>query len=466
MKCQPHVSDSVACADRFREHLLAQLVCPGRHTITSLLTTNGHQFEDWSADYQLYAKQRADPAALFHQVRLEVEALRDPSQPLVVALDDTILRKTGKRIPGAAYRKDPLGPPFNLNLVWAQRMIQLSAGVPGPDGEVRMIPIAFRDASTPRKPRKTAPPEDWAGYRELLRQTNLNRRALGMVQDLQQCRTSAGGVTQPLRLLVDGSYTNRKILRELPPQTTLIGRIRKDAHLSRLPEPQACCGRKRLYGEDAPTPEALRQDPNVPWQQVVVNVAGKKQFMRVKTLAPLRWRAAGSLRLRLIVIAPVPYLKTVGGHRRYRQPAYLICTDPDLPVEQIVQEYVWRWDIEMNHRDEKTLLGVGQAQVRNKASVESVPAAAVAAYAMLHVAAIHAFGWHARPGILPLPKWRDPEQKKRASTLDLLNELRREMWAGAIRPTHLPDFATTGPVNTKPEKCLPSLYNAIFYASA
>lgn len=465
MKYQPHAADSAACADRFREHLLAQLVCPGRHTITSLLTTNGHQFEDWSADYQLYARQRVDPAALFNQVRIDVEALRDPAQPLVAALDDTILRKTGKRIPGAAYRKDPLGPPFNINLVWAQRMIQLSAGVPGPEGDVRMIPIAFRDASTPRKPRKTAPPEEWAGYRELLRQTNLNRRALGMIQALQQSRTNPGGITPPLRLLVDGSYTNRKILRELPPQTTLIGRIRKDAHLSRLPEQQACCGRKRLYGEDAPTPEELRQNPKVPWQHVVVTVAGKKQPMRVKTLAPLRWRAAGGLQLRLVVIAPVPY-QTVRGHRYYRQPAYLICTDLDTPVEQIVQEYVWRWDIEMNHRDEKTLMGVGQAQVRNKASVESVPAAAVAAYAMLHVAAIHAFGWHAKPGVLPLPKWRDPERKKRASTLDLLNELRREMWSAAIRPSHLHDFATTCPVNTKPEKRLPSLYDTLFYASA
>jgi hypothetical protein len=466
MKCQPHVADSAPCADRLREHLLAQLVCPGRHTITSLLTTNGRQFEDGSADYRLYARERIDPAAVFNQVRLEVEALRDPAQPLVVALDDTILRKRGKRIPGAAYRKDPLGPAFNINLVWAQRMIQLSAGVPGPEGEVRMIPIAFRDASTPRKPRRTAPAEQWASYRELLRQTNLNHRALGMIRTLQQRRTNPEGLTPPLRLLVDGSYTNRKILRNLPPHTTLIGRIRKDAHLSRLPEQQASCGRTRLYGEDAPTPEELRHNPQVPWRQIVVNVAGKLLPLRVKTLAPLRWRTGGNLSLRLIVIAPVPYLKMVGGKRRYRQPAYLICTDLDLPLERIVQEYVWRWDIETNHRDEKTLLGVGQAQVRNNASAEAVPAAAVAAYAMLHVAAIHAFGWHAQPGVLPLPKWRDPQQKKRASPLDLLNELRRELWSSAIRPAYLTDFTTTSRANTKSEKRTPSLCGTLFYATA
>jgi len=39
----------------------------------------------------------------------------------------------------------------------------------------------------------------------------------------------------------------------------------------------------------------------------------------------------------------------------------LICTDPDLALEDLLQQYIWRWDIEVNHRDEKTILGVGQA---------------------------------------------------------------------------------------------------------
>lgn len=460
------MAGSGSCAQRLREHLLAQLVCPGRHTITSLLTTNGRQFEDWSADYQLYAKERIDPAVLFNNVRIEVEALRDPARPLVAALDDTILRKTGRTIPNAAYRKDPLSPPFNINLVWAQRMIQISAAVPGPEGDVRMIPIAFKDASTPRKPRKTATAEEWEAYRERMRQTHLNRRAVTMLHALQKNRTDAQGATPPLHLLVDGSYTNRSMLKNLPPRTTVIGRIRKDAHLNYLPEGQAACGRKRLYGAEAPTPEELRQNEEVPWQEVTVKAAGKMRTLRVKTLAPLRWRAVGDkFRLRLIVIAPIPYIATRGS-RQYRRPAYLICTDPDLPLQEIVQEYVWRWDIEVNHRDEKTLLGVGQAQVRNESSVESVPATAVAAYAMLQVAAIHAFDWNAKPEVLPLPRWRDPKKKKRASTLDLINELRRELWASAIRPEHLTDFVTPHRNDAKSDKHLPSLCDALFYATA
>lgn len=461
LSCEDRLARSPESAKRFREHLLAQLSCPGRHTITSLLSTNGKQHQDWSSDYYLYAQKRIDPTALFNQVRKEVDLLRDCSKPLVVAIDDTILRKTGKQIPGAAWRKDPLGPPFNLNLVWAQRMIQFSAAVPGRQGEARMIPIIFKDASTPRKPRKSDSPQTWEVYREELKQRNLNRRATDLLHTLQQQRENA-----PLHVLVDGSFTNRKVLKNLPNQTTLIGRIRKDARLNYLPEEQAPKGRKRVYGPDAPTPERLRKDEEVLWEKVRAFAAGKWWDFKVKTIAPLRWRAAGKdHNLRLVVIAPLGYRKNKQGRLLYRKPAYLICTDTELSLETILQEYVWRWDIEVNHRDEKTLLGVGQAQVRNENSVELVPASAVAAYAMLHIAAMKAYGWAGKPDVIPAPKWRDPNKKKRSSTQDLLNELRRELWSRAIRPSHLNDFMHHVPQETKSEKCYPKLCDALFYAT-
>ena len=54
------------------EHLLAHLVCPGRHTVSGLITTFGNQFRDWTADYSLYSRDRVDADAIFGQVRAEV----------------------------------------------------------------------------------------------------------------------------------------------------------------------------------------------------------------------------------------------------------------------------------------------------------------------------------------------------------------------------------------------------------
>ena len=432
-----------------------------------MITTFGKQFRDWSADYSLYAKDRVNEEVIFTQVRKEVEALAPVSCPLRLALDDTILRKTGKTIPGTAYRKDPLGPPFNLNLVWAQRRIQLSAAVADENNEARMIPISFLDASTPRKPRKTAPPEQVELYKERMKQRNLNTLATQVLDQLQQDRTAEhGGTTPALRVAVDGSYTNKTMLRNLPANTTLTGRIRKDAKLSAKPGSQATLGRKRFYGHDLPTPEQIRQDPNIPWITVRVRASGKWRDFDVKTLSPIRWRAAGEMDLRLVVIRPVGYRLRTGARRLYTQPAYLICTDPLLPLEDLLQEFIWRWDIEVNHRDEKTILGVGQAQVRNQTSVENIPAVAVAAYAMLHVAAIKAYGPGGKPAVIPEAKWRKPGNKLRPSTQDLINELRRELWVKAIRPEILTDFMNTARGYTKPLKFEPSLCSTLFAATA
>lgn len=466
-RCEKGVSTTPSCTRRLHDHLLAHLICPGRHTISGLITTFGKQFSDWSADYSLYSKDRVREEVIFNEVRKDVESLATASRPLCVSLDDTILRKTGKTIPGAAWRKDPLGPPFNLNLVWAQRRLQLSAAVADENQEVRMIPISFLDASTPRKPAKAATPEQVKLYKEHMKQRNLNALAKEALHQLQETRAEENGGTAPgLHVVVDGSYTNKNMLRHLPSNTTLIGRIRKDAKLCAKPKDQAHRGRKRIYGADLPTPEEIRKDPDIPWVTVRARASGKWRDFEVKALSPVRWRAAGEMDLRLVVVRPVGYRLRKGVRRLYTKPTYLICTDPDLPLEEVLQEYIWRWDIEVNHRDEKTILGVGQAQVRNENSVENIPAMAVAAYAMLHIAAIKAYGPGGKPAVIPEAKWRKPGKKQRPSTQDLINELRRELWSLAIRPEILSDFMNTAHGHTKPIKFEPNLCSSLFAVTA
>ena len=79
--------------------------------------------------------------------------------PMVVALDDTLLPKSGKKTYGVAYRRDPLGPPFRPNFIRAQRFIQLSAAVftKTRGHPADMVPIDFQHAPTPAKPTKKAP---------------------------------------------------------------------------------------------------------------------------------------------------------------------------------------------------------------------------------------------------------------------------------------------------------------------
>ena len=449
---------------------LSSLVSFGRRTVTGLLSTCGRQFQDWTADYRLFSQDRFEPEHLFSAVRRGLLAELPKEDPLIVAMDDTLLRKTGTKIHGVAYRRDPLGPPFHINFVKGQRVLQVSAAFPpdSGDGPARMIPIDFRHCPTAPKPKKNASAQDWETYKRKKKECNLGRQGAQRLEALRQALDhDPGGDQRHLWAVVDGSFTNKNVLKRLPDRTVLIGRIRKDAKLHHLPgeAERKIHGRRKKYGDQTITPEELRQDDSHPWQTVSTWAAGKRHAFRVKNIAPLLWRPAGSDRhLRLVVIAPLGYRPNQHSRVLYRKPAYLICTDPEVPLAKLIQAYVWRWDIEVNFRDEKTLLGVGQAQVRHPQSVEKVPALIVAAYAMTLLAGAKTFGVTGMPDALPLPKWRNQEKRKRASTQDLINLLREELWGKALAHSNFSGFVKQNDKYTKPEKCRPELASAVLYA--
>lgn len=445
--------------------------------MTGLLATCGLVFRDWSASYRLFSQQRCDPAAAFRGVRTVVLEQLAESAPLCLAIDDTLLRKSGRKIHGVAWRRDPLGPPFQTNLVRAQRFLQFSAAVPATGTQTpRMIPIAFTHAPSPAKPPQAASATEQSAYREQARRTSLPAMAAAQLRALEQeFQADARAAGHPVHVLVDGGYTNRTLLRRLPAGFTLIGRIRKDAKLHWLPEEaeRAACGRRPRYGAPAPTPEKLRTDESIGWQTVAVIAAGATHQCRVKTMGPVLWRVAGAARLmRVVVIAPLRYRKAPVASRPtgkilYRDPAFLICTDAELPVADIVQQYFWRWDIEVNFREEKSLLGVGQAQVRHAASVQTAPALIVSAYAVLLLAARRCAA-HAGGHGLPLPKWRRSSDHQRTSTQQLIHQLRGDAWGRSIGLDSecFSDFAAHLRPATKPEKPLPSLPSAVLYCNA
>src|ERR1700739_4890484 len=88
---------------------------------------------------------------------------------------------------------------------------------------------------------------------------------------------------------------------------------------------------------------------------------------------------------------------------------------------------------EVNHREEKDTLGIGQAQLWNPTSVPRQPVLAVAAYSALMLAALKVFGAARGKAYAELPKWR--RNARRPSCLDLVTLLRKE----ATQPNTLLD---------------------------
>lgn len=396
-----------------------------------MLSASGREQHDWSADYRLFSRGRFDVADMFGLVLDRLLDRLPAGERVVTALDDTKLHKTGTKIPGVSYQRDPMSPPFHTNFIRAQRFAQLSMVTPldvSQPTAARCFPVDFRHVPAAARPSAKASLEELAEYKRKQKEQNLSVAGARIIREFRAALDSRAAAQRRLVVCVDSSYTNQTVLKNLPERTTLIGRIRKDAKFFSLPSTRPGPGRPRIYGDRLPTPEQLRQDDSVPWQTARIWASGKNHECQFKSIAPVFWKKSGLAQpLRLIIIRPLGYRLTSKSRLLYRQPAFLVCTDLDLPLQTVIQDYFRRWDIEVNHRDEKQLIGVGQAQVRSPRSVELVPAFAVATYSMLLLASGQCRGFAATEPVFSVPKWRRKAvvQQHRLTTGQMLTDFRR-----------------------------------------
>lgn len=436
-----------------------------------MLTASGQQFRDWSANYRVFEQERIDIGVLFSAVIKGALETLPEGAPVVGAIDDTLLRKKGRHIAGASWRRDPLGPPFATNYIWASRFLQISLAMPelasGPS-PARMIPVDLRHAPSPRKPGKRATEEQWAQWKEASHLARISAEGARRIQALRLELDRHNLYDRPFIITADATFTCREVFKNLPERTDLIGRIRKDARLYKLPLPQQenhGRGRKRAYGDRLPTPEELRKDNSIAWVPVRAYAAGKTHEFDVKEITPCRWKHAGGDRtLRLIIVRPLAYRLRKSARTYYRAPAYLITTNLTMTLEQILQAYIWRWEIEVNFRDEKTLLGLGEAQVRTQRCIETLIPFLAAVYAML-ILAVEQVGGQSRS--LPPPKWQRPhsENHERASTGQAIRELRAEIWSEGLGFPNKNGFMIAESASMKPPKIENCASLAVFYAT-
>lgn len=124
-----------------------------------------------------------------------------------------------------------------------------------------------------------------------------------------------------------------------------------------------------------------------------------------------------------MVIRPLAYRKSAGRRLQYRQPAYLICTDPAMSPAQLLQAYVAPWEIEVNFREQKTVMGLGQACTAR--SAQALPCFLTGVYSLLLLAGERLARRHGPDQLsLPRPKWYPIRPGNRFATGDLLGRWR------------------------------------------
>lgn len=419
---------------RIREHAIASICSLGRHTITNLIIWLNRDQVDHSADYRLYNEYKWNVEDLFNPL-LEKTLEHYQEEYIIIGADDTRIRKTGKKIPGTSWGRDPLSPPFQVNFMWGQRFLQFSCLLPlykkfsvGP----RAVPVRFIHTPPLSKPGKKASDEEKMAYKERLKKENLSTRFVSEVKSLREYLNTK--TTKKLLMVCDGSFCNKICMNMNIPNTEIIARTRKDSKLCF----RDLSGGRKTYSSEKFTPEQVRQNETIEWTVAELYYGGEIRKIRFKEVKDVLWQSGTKIRpMRLIVVSPLPYVKR--GVRNYRQPAYLLCTDEAATGEFLLQSYLDRWQIEVNFREEKSILGVGEAQVWNENAVYKQPAFRVACYSALLLASIITFQDGAKE-YTEEPKWRDKPKRYTCRALvgilrsSLLENIEQIFDLGLTRP--------------------------------
>ena len=287
--------------------------------------------------------------------------------PLVTALDDTRLPKSGRKIPGVGYGRDPMSPPFHVNLVLGQRFVQLSAMVPAglPPGPARGVPVRFHHQPPVPKPKASA---RRAGEKSLSKKV-CPEQPLHLRTRSDPTTSSRNGSAPPRQEPQAGGHRRWQLY-----QQDGASEPSGSDHLHR-PNPQGCQASSPTPGRiNSPKSEANAAMATAPPRRRNCGKMKAPRGGRSKRMPPGRRTPSGSKKSS----------RSSGGRpgRIFRSASWssprsdigcvraascfiasrltLLCSDLDLPIAELLQYYLWRWDIEVNHRDEKQLIGVGQ----------------------------------------------------------------------------------------------------------
>ncbi len=414
-------------AYRAKAMCISLLMTVGRKLFTRALCASGRSQADWSADYRLFSRCRWSPCVLFRPLLRTACDLVDESH-ITVAFDDTLIKKSGKKIRGSAWLRDPASPPFCCNFVRGIRYLQASLLLPlyqrKDPSPCRAIPVQFTQLPKFKKPRKNASEREWQDYNLLTRKHNTSTEFVKQLRFLRHELDLANLQEKPLVAVVDASFINQTCLQSDIRNTFILGRTRKNCRLHfRASQPG-----RRFYSLESFTAEDLRRNELFPYKSTRAHYAGDFRQIRYKEFPEVFWKWSTRKKpLRLIILAPTPYRRTHKSKLEYRDPAYLLTTNFELSAETLIQKYLDRWQIEVNFEEEKQQMTLGKQQVWSQRSIPRAPAFIVACYAALLLAGVLHFSDRRLEGVFEkLPKWRNKEPS-RPTFADLSAVLKREL---------------------------------------
>lgn len=390
----------------FCQLLTGWVLCIGPHTVTGLIQAAGLVGTKHHTSFHYFfrdARWKTDEVGLV-VLRL-VLRLVPPFAPVVVAVDDTLARHTGKRISSAGMHRDPLlstaaQVAYHFGHVWVVLAVVVHVPQWNKNFALPVLARLYRSKKVCEK----------MGLK--------HKKKTELAVELILCLKAA----LPKREVVvvgDNAFANREVITRLPALTTFVGRGPMDAAVCAKPAPRKRGerGRPRVKGRRLPSPAERAADPKSAWEPVDVQIYGRPATVKVLTFDALWHKSGRGCFLRFVVIRDWP------GHKK---DDVLVCTDVTKSAKWIIETYCLRWPEEETFHWCKAKLGLEHAQNRAEKAVQRTAPMALWAYSLVVV-------WYVTVGQAtagaqyPALPWYT--SKRTPAFSDMLAALRRESWA-------------------------------------
>jgi len=359
----------------------------GRRVVTRiLLAGDGLTVKTFSCYHRFFSQARWTVDAVGRVMLTMVLKFIPEDAPIVVAVDDTLNRKTGKRIWAAGMHHDPLlstarRAVFSFGHNWVVLSVQLR--LPFAPDKVWSLPILMRLYRRKQKKREPGRPRG-------------ERKAIGQATP-REYRTRPQLASEMIALLTswvperiihvvgDSEYAGKSISRHLPDNAHLTSRMVMNAALYDRPAKRrkGQRGAPRKKGKRLPSPVELAKSKKVRWTKTKVALYGRRVRVWYKTRTALWYNSAGTRLLRIVVV------HDPSGRRK---DDCFFSTDLSLSAKAILELFAMRWPLEVAFYNAKQFLGLQDPQNRTPQAVQRT--APLALY--LHTLVILWFAEHGR----------------------------------------------------------------------
>lgn len=400
----------------FRILAAGWLLGSGRRTVTRvLLAGNGLKSKTFSCYHRFFSQARWSVDAVGRVILGLVLRFIPQEVAIVAAVDDTLNRKTGKRIWAAGMHHDPLRSTanraaFSFGHNWVVLSIQFRFEF-APD-KVWSLPILMRLYRRKCKKRQPGRPRS-------------ERKAIGQARD-GEYRTRPQLAVEMITLLAswlpertleivgDSEYAGKSISRHLPPNVHLTSRMVMNAALYDLPSKRqpGQLGAPRKKGDRLPSPAEWAASRKTRWTKPTVTLYGRSVRVWYKSRVALWYNSAGTRPVRIVVV------RDPSGRRK---DDCFFSTDLRLSPTKILELFAMRWPLEVAFYNTKQFLGLEDPQNRTSNAVQRT--APLALY--LHTLVILWFADHGHFDAVAYRKAHPWYTQKRApSFADMLTCLR------------------------------------------